>query len=117
MGQVRLLVQGVTKDVDAFTRLMQGEVEKLEKSEPGTLLMEIFVGASGYVVVQETYADADAFLEHSQSVMTSDRLSEFVETFEVKRMTFLTEIDDERVATIASQFNAIQVSQVAGFDR
>lgn len=117
MGQVRVLVQGVTNDFEAFTRFMQGEADFLEKSEPGTLLMEIFAGDSGNVVVHETYADADAFIEHSESLMTSDRLGRFVEVFEMKRMTFLTGIDDDRVATIAGQFGAIQVSLIAGFDR
>lgn len=47
--------------------------------------------------------------------MEGDRLQGFIAVFELKRMTSLTKIDDERVATIAEQFNAIRVSEVAGF--
>lgn len=118
MGEVRVLVQGITNDYDAFSRFMQREAAFIEESEPGTLLMEIFADASsGNAAVHEVYKDADAFIEHSESLMTGDRFAEFAQLFEVKRMTFLTEIDDQRVGTMAQQLRAIQASQVAGFAR
>src|SRR5687767_14286723 len=118
MSEVRILVQGVTRDAEAFGAFMKGEAEGVEASEPGTLLMEVFLDSqSGTVVVHERYADAEAFLTHSESLMQGESLQRFLDLFEIKRMTFLTPIEDERVATLAAQLNALQVSPVAGFAR
>ena len=118
INEVRILVQGVTKDAEAFGAFMKSEAEALEEAELGTLLMEVFLDpASGAVVVHERYADADAFLTHSERLMQGDRLQRFLELFEIKRMTFLAPIEDERVATVAAQLHAIRVSPVAGFAR
>jgi quinol monooxygenase YgiN len=118
MSEVRILVQGVTKDAEAFGAFMKSEAQELEAAEPGTLLMEVFADPeSGAVVVHERYADADAFLAHSERLMQSASLQRFLELFEIKRMTFLGPIEDERVATVAAQLNAIRVSPVVGFAR
>lgn len=54
MGDVRVLVQGVTKDPEAFGAFMKSEAEALEEAEPGTLTMEVFVdAASGAAIVNE----------------------------------------------------------------
>lgn len=118
MSQVRVLSQGLTQDYVAFARLMKRETAYIEENEPGTLVMECFADdASGRVVVHEVYADADAFIVHVESLMGGDRITELAEVFELKRLTFLTRIEDERVATIARQFGATEVAGVAGFAR
>ena len=118
MSEVRILVQGMTKDAEAFGAFMKSEAVALEEDEPGTLLMEVFLdAATGAVVVHERYVDADAFLAHSERLMQGERLQRFLELFEIKRMTFLAPIDDERVATVAGQLNALRVSPIAGFGR
>jgi quinol monooxygenase YgiN len=118
MNEVRILVQGVTKDPEAFGAFMKSEAEALEEAEPGTLLMEVFLDpASGVVAVHERYADADAFLTHSERLMQGESFQRFLELFEIKRMTFLAPIEDERVATVAAQLNALRLSPVAGFAR
>ena len=118
VNEVRILVQGVTKDAEAFGALMKSEAAALETTEPGIMLVEVFVDpASGAVVVHERYADADAFLTHSERLMQGERFQRWLELFEIKRMTFLAPIEDERVATVAAQLNALQVSPVAGFAR
>lgn len=63
------------------------------------------------------YADADAFLTPSERLMQSESPPRFLELFEIKRMTFLSVIADERVATLATQLNASLMSPVAGFAR
>ena len=118
VNEVRILVQGVTKDAEAFGAFMKSEAEVLEEAEPGTLLMEVFLDpVSGTSVVHERYADADAFLTHSERLMQGKGFQRFLELFEIKRMTFLAPIADERVATVAAQLNALRVSPVAGFSR
>jgi quinol monooxygenase YgiN len=118
MNKVRILIQGVTKDAEAFGAFMKSEAETLEEAELGTLLMEVFLDpASGAVVVHERYADADAFLTHTERLMQGDRLQRFLELFDIKRMTFLAPIEDEGVATVAAQLHAIRASPVAGFAR
>ena len=118
MNEVRILVQGVTKDAEAFGAFMKSVAKALEEAELGTLLMEVFLDpASGAVVVLERYADADAFLTHSERLMQGDQFQRFLELFEIKRMTFLAPIEDERVATVAAQLNALRASPVAGFAR
>lgn len=118
MSEIRVLVQGVTKDVEAFDAFMKVEAQGVEEVEPGTLLMEVFLDpASGAVVVHERYADADAFLTHSERLMQGESLQRFLELFEIKRMTFLGPVEDQRVATVAAQLNALCVSPVAGFAR
>ncbi|MFN2593436.1 MAG: putative quinol monooxygenase [Actinomycetota bacterium] len=118
MSEIRILVQGITKDPEAFGAFMKSETDVLEQVEPGTLEMEVFVDpTSGSVVVHERYEDADAFLKHSESLMQSDRLQTFLKLFEIKRMTFLTPIEDGRVATIAAQLGAIRTGPVSRFSR
>ena len=118
MSEVRVLVQGIAKDYDAFVRFMRRETTLLEEKELGTLLMEIFADPeTRQVVVHERYSDPEAFIAHSSSLMEGARLQEFLEVFDIKRMTFLAGTDDSRVATVAQQFNAILVSRVAGFAR
>ena len=118
MSEVRILVQGVTKDAEAFGAFMDSVARELDETEPGTLLMEVFVDpGTGVVVVHERYADADAFLAHSERLMQSENLQRFLELFEIRRMTFLATIEDERVATVAAQLNAIRARPVAGFVR
>ena len=118
MSRVRALSQGVTKDYEAFSRLMKRETNYIEENEPGTLVMECFADeTTGRVVVHEIYADADAFIAHVENLMGGDRITELAEVFELKRLTFLTRIDDERVAAIARQFGATEVVEVAGFNR
>jgi hypothetical protein len=41
MNKVRILIQGVTKDAEAFGAFMKPEAETLEEAELGTLLMEV----------------------------------------------------------------------------
>jgi hypothetical protein len=118
MSEVRVLVQGIAKDYDAFVSFMRRETSLLEEIEPETLLMEIFADPeTRQVVVHERYSDPDAFIAHSSSLMEGTRLQEFLAVFDFKRMTFLAGAEDERVATAAQQFNAIHLSQVAGFAR
>lgn len=118
MSRVRVLSQGITTDYEAFARLMKRETAHIEEHEPGTLVMEVFADElSGRVVVHELYSDADAFMTHVEGLMDSERIVEFSEVFELERLTFLTKIDDERVATIARRFNATTVGEVAGFTR
>ena len=118
MSEVRILVQGTTKDADAFTTYMKNTFASLEESEPGTTLMEAFVDPSnGAAVIHERYADADAFVAHSAALMEGEGLQRFMEVFEFKRMTFLSPIDDERVGTIADQFGATKAAPIAGFAR
>ena len=118
MSEVRILVQGTTKDADAFSAYMQSTFASIEESEPGTLMMQAFVDPStGAAVIDERYADADAFVAHSAALMEGEGLQRFMEVFEFKRMTFLSPIDDERVATIAEQFGATKAAPIAGFAR
>lgn len=116
MSEVRILVQGVAKDHDAFVAYMERVTTDIEREEPGTVLMEVFVDReTGQAVLDERYFDGDAFMAHSKRLM--DGLEEFLQVFDFKRMTFLSGTEDERVAEVARQFSANVVSQVAGFDR
>ena len=118
MNEVRVLVQGTTRDLAAFSAYMKREAALIEENEPGTLRMEIFGDEStGAVVVHEVYLDADAFMKHTESLMEGPRMQEFLQLFEPRRFTFLTPIDDDRVRGIAEQLNAVQASEIAGFSR
>lgn len=118
MSEVRLLSHGVTNDYESFSEVMKRETSLIEENEPGSLAMEVFADeASGRVVVHERYADADAFMAHVESIMAGDRFAQLAQVFELERLTFLTRIDDERVATVARQFSASMVAEVSGFTR
>ena len=118
MTEIRVLVQGAARDHAAVSIFMKREAALIEENEPGTLVMEVFGHESNSsVVVHEVYRDADAFMDHTESLMQGPRLQEFIEVFELKRMTFLTHIDDERIRGIAQQFDAVQASHIAGFSR
>ena len=118
MSEVRVLSLGITNDYESFSELMKRATSFIEENEPGTLAMEVFADeASGRVVVHERYADADAFMTHVEGLMAGGRIGELARVFELERLTFLTRIDDERVAAVARQFNASAVAEVAGFIR
>lgn len=109
---------GKVKDHAAFGAYMKRTMTSIEEHEPGTILMEVFADeTSSAAVLHEVYADADAFMTHSANLMEGSRLQEFLDVFDFKRMTFLNEIDDERVLQVAQQFGAIQAAPVAGFSR
>ena len=113
LGEVRVLVQGVAKDYDAFVRFMRRSAAEIDENEPGTLLMEIFANSdTGQALVHERYSDEDAFMAHSARLMEGANLEEFMQVFDFKRTTFLAGAEDERVATVAEQFN--RDSRLAG---
>jgi quinol monooxygenase YgiN len=108
----------VTNDYEEFTLLMERDSAWIRENEPGTLVMEVFADeTTGRVVVHEVYSDADAFIAHVENLMGGERMAEFARVFELKRLSFLTEIDDERVAALARQFKATEVVQISGFAR
>ncbi|HEY7875995.1 MAG TPA: antibiotic biosynthesis monooxygenase [Actinomycetota bacterium] len=118
MSEVRTLSVGVAKDYEAFCRFIKDQSPLLQETEPGTLLFEVFADQdSGRVVVHERYADADAFVAHVEALMDSSRLQEFTDVYELKRLTFLTKITDERVKRVAQMLGAIEVEAVVTFDR
>ncbi len=117
--QVRILGQGVAKDYDAFCAFMRSQGTLLEETEPGTLLFEVFADPdSARVTIHEVYADADAFVEHTEALMgSSERLTRFMEVYELKRMTFLSDAEDERVRRAAEMMRATLMRPVVSFDR
>lgn len=118
MEQVRILVEGETRDHEEHALLAKRVQAFVEQYEPHTLVWEVFADpATGQVAWHEVYVSADAYLFHADNMEQQGFFDEFIRQTRLSGVRVLSPITDDRVWKRLRSFHADFLAPVAGVHR
>lgn len=118
MAVIRQLVEGSARDFEEFTDLARRVCALVEEELPGTLHYECFADpATGRFLWDESYRDAQAYLEHLEKLTEAGVMEKVAELVDFDRVTVLTPVEDPQVRAVMEQFGAVELSPLARVER